>query len=94
MSVYERVAEKTEAMSSAVYAALDAIDAYGEEMRLLLDEQEASGDPNPMLVSRLGQFATRSDTMARLIEDEVVTEMLFCLDRLFSVKTAEEGTFI
>jgi hypothetical protein len=81
-------------MESAIYGALDALDAYRETCLEIITEQEASGDPNQMLVKRLRQLAGKADIMTKTIEDDVLAELMFCLDRLFSVKTAEEGTFI
>jgi uncharacterized protein YuzB (UPF0349 family) len=91
---HELMAEKTEAMESAVYAALSAIDSYAAAARQVIAAEEATGDPNEMLVKRMVQFATKADTMTSIIEDDVLTHLMFCLDRLFSVEMAENGEFI
>ncbi len=91
---HERVGERTREMEKAIYAALDALDAYRDTCREIVAEQKASDDPNQMLVKRLQQLAAKADTMTKTIEDDVLAELMFCLDRLFSVKMAEEGTFI
>ena len=94
MTAHERVGEATRAMETAVYAALGAIDTYAGVVRGVIAEQEASDEPNEMLVKRMRQFADRADTMVGIVEDDVLTHMMFCLDRLFSVKLAEDGEFI
>jgi hypothetical protein len=81
-------------MEAAIYGALDAIDAYRATLEDVIGEQEASGEPNEMLVKRMRQFQDRADKMTKAIEDEVLTVLMFCLDRLFSVKMAEDGEFI
>jgi hypothetical protein len=94
VSVHERVAEATEIMETAMYAALEAIDSYGAVVRGIIDEQSKLDEPNAMLVKRMGQFSDRANTMVSVIEDEVLDHLNSCRDRLFSVKMAEEGTFI
>lgn len=94
VTAYDRVAEKTRAMEASIYGALDSLDAYREEMEAIISEQEASDEPNQMLIKRLRQFVAGADTMTKTIEDDVLSVLMFNLDRLFSVKSAEEGTFI
>lgn len=94
VSAYEQVAAKTQAMESAIYAALDAIDAYSDTIGQLRAELESAAEPNAKLIKRLGQFLDRAQSMTRTVEDEVVTDLLFCVDRLFSVDLAERGEFI
>ncbi len=91
---HELITEKTKAMEAAIYAALGAIDAYGAAARQVIADQEALADPNEMLVKRMAQFASRADTMTSIIEDDVLSHLMFCLDRLFSVEMAENGEFI
>lgn len=91
---HERVEDSTRAMEQAIYGALDALDSYRRTAEEIIAEQEASDDPNQMLVKRLRQFVGKADAMTKTIEDDVLSELMFCLDRLFSVKAAEEGTFI
>ena len=94
MTAHERVSMATEQMSEAIYAALDAIDAYVDTVTHIASEQQSSDEPNQGLIKRMGQFETRARAMSTSIEDDVLTHLNFCTDRLFSVKTAEEGTFI
>ena len=94
VTAHERVGDATRTMEKAIYDALDAIDAYSGVVRGVIAEQEATGEPNAMLVKRMGQFADRADTMVKIIEDDVLTQLMFCLDRLFAVKLAEDGEFI
>ncbi|MDH4115899.1 MAG: hypothetical protein OEX04_05855 [Acidimicrobiia bacterium] len=91
---HELIAERTHSMEGAIYSALDAIDAYGAAARKVIADEEAGAAPNEMLVKRMKQFASRADTMSKVIEDGVLTELMFCLDRLFSVEMAERGEFI
>jgi hypothetical protein len=94
VSAHERVTMATEQMSDAIYAALEAIDAYVDTVTHVASEQEASDDPNTQLVKRMRQFEGRARDMTKIVEDQVLTHLNFCTDRLFSVKSAEEGTFI
>lgn len=94
VTAQDRLTGKTQAMADAIYAALDAIDAYRDETAAIAAEQEASGEPNAMLVKRMGQFVSRAETMVRIIEDQVLDHLNFCTDRLFSVGPSEQGEFI
>lgn len=91
---HELMAGKTEAMESAVYSALSAIDDYVAAARQVIADEEATGEPNEMLVKRMAQFANKGRTMTSIIEDDVLAHLVFCLDRLFSVEMAENGEFI
>jgi len=92
--VHEKVSAKTQMMEDAIYAALEAIDDYRTTIEGLISDQESSAQPNEMLVKRLRQFDGKAEAMTRIVEDEVLTELLFCIDRLFSVELAERGEFI
>ncbi|MDH3251074.1 MAG: hypothetical protein OEQ47_19050 [Acidimicrobiia bacterium] len=94
MTAHERVSMATEQMSEAIYAALDAIDSYVDTVTHVASEQETSDEPNHGLIKRMGQFETPARAMSTIIEDDVLTHLNFCTDRLFSVKSAEEGEFI
>lgn len=94
MSIHEQVAAQTEAMEAAIYAALDAIDSYAETVGRLRAELASAAEPNTKLIKRLDQFLDRARAMTHTMEDQVVTELLFCVDRLFSVDLAERGEFI
>ena len=94
MKPHELMAEKTRAMESAIYAALSAIDDYAAAALQVIADQEATGEPNEMLVKRMAQFAKKAETMTSIIEDDVLAHLMFCLDRLFSVEMAENGEFI
>ena len=94
MSVHAQVAEVTNDMETAIYEALDSIDRYAATIQRLVGEQHGAAEPNEMLVKRLQQFLAKAATMTTTVEDDVVTELLFCVDRLFAVDLAEKGTFI
>lgn len=94
VTAHERVAMATEQMSDAIYAALDAIDAYVDTVTHVATEQRDAAEPNAQLIKRMEQFEKRANAMTSIIEDEVLTHLNFCTDRLFSVKSAEEGDFI
>ncbi len=94
MTIYEDLKPKTDALEAAVYAALDACDAYREAVVTHLAAEESKPDPNAMVVKRLRQFDKRSDTITRIVEDDVITELLFCIDRLAMLELAERGEFI
>lgn len=94
MSKYEQVKARTEPVEAAFYELLERIDEYRELLGRLIDEEAASDDPNHALVKRFRQFIGKAETMTRLLEDEVLTEMLWLIDRLHAVKDTEEGTFI
>jgi len=91
---HERINEKTKDMETAIYGALSSIDTYIETVAELIAEQEALSEPNEMLVKRMKQFKQRGEAMVTILEDQVLAHLMFCLDRLFSVKAAEDGTFI
>lgn len=94
LSAYERVGDKTKKMETAVYAALSAIDTYRDTVREVIAEQQQLDEPNTMLVKRMTQFDGRAEAMVSIIEDDVLTHLMFCMDRLFAVKLAEAGEFI
>jgi hypothetical protein len=91
---HEHITEKTKDMETAIYGALSSIDAYLETLSDLLAEQEALSEPNEMLVKRIEQFKQRGEAMVSILEDQVLAHLVFCVDRLFSVKMAEDGSFI
>ncbi len=94
VTIHEQVADVTRAMESAIYAALESIDAYTDTLTRLIGEQQTSAQPNEKLIKRFNQFLARAASMTTVIEDHVITELLFCLDRLFAVEMAERGEFI
>jgi hypothetical protein len=91
---HELIAEKTQQMEAAIYAALAGIDAYGAAARQVIADQQGLAEPNEMLVKRMAQFVSRAETMTSIIEDDVLSHLMFCIDRLFSVEMAENGEFI
>ena len=94
VTAHERVAMATEQMSDAIYAALDAIDGYLDTVTHVASEQRDTTEPNEQLIKRMEQFEKRAREMTSVIENDVLTNLNFCTDRLFSVKSAEEGEFI
>lgn len=94
MRPHEQIGNKTEDMERAIHAALDACDAYIETIRSLVAAEEASADPRVPLLKRYTQFISKAENMISTIEDDVLTDLNFCLDRLFSIKMAEDGEFI
>ena len=93
-SAHERLAEQTERMETAIYAALDSLDSYRATVDELLAEQSDALQPNVALQKRLGQFRAKATTMTTTIEDDVLTNLLFCVDRLFTVEPTENGKFL
>ena len=94
LTAHDRVSEQTEAMTDAVYAALDAIDGYMATVASVVSEQRSEDEPNEMLIKRMQQFTTRAEAMVAAIEDQVLDHLNFCNDRLFSVEMTERGEFI
>lgn len=94
MSATERLTPVTRAMTDAVYAALEAIDAYTSTVSSIAEEQAASADPNMKLIKRMEQFRSRAEEMVQIIENEVLDHLNFCNDRLFSIDATERGEFI
>lgn len=91
---YEQVKALTGPVEAGFYELLDRIDAYRDLLARLISEEEAGDDPNAALIKRFRQFTSKAENMTRILEDDVLTEMLSLLDRLHAVKDAEEGTFI
>jgi len=91
---HEIVVDKTKAMEAAIHAALDAADAYLETIKSLLAQREADDEPNEELINRYRQFVKRGQNIIDEIEDQPLTDLNFCLDRLFAVDLAEKGEFI
>lgn len=94
LSAYDRVSAATDSMSEAIHSALAALDAYAAIVDDVAREQRESAEPNAELIERMEQFSARAEKMTRIIEDDVLTELDHCADRLFSVKTSEQGEFI
>lgn len=94
LNAYDRVSAATESMDEAIHAALEALDAYAAIVDDVVREQRESPEPNAKLIKRMEQFSVRAEAMTRSIEDDVLTELNHCTDRLFSVKTVEQGEFI
>ena len=91
---YEQVKAKTAPVEAAFYGLLEHIDEYRELLEALIAEDEAAEQPNAALVKRFRQFIGKATSMTKILEDDVLTEMLWLLDRLHAVKDTEEGTFI
>ena len=91
---YEQVKALTSPVEAGFYELLDRIDAYQELLARLIAEEEAGAEPNAPLIKRFRQFTTRAENMTKILEDDVLTEMLWLIDRLHAVKDTEEGTFI
>lgn len=94
VTAYERVKESSDAMSDAIYAALDAIDVFKATADEIAAEQGDEEEANIGLVKRMKQFSTRATAMVATIEDRVLDDLNFCMDRVFSVELAERGEFI
>lgn len=94
MSVVPRITERTEQMAAAIYAALDAIDAYAATVVDIAETERASSDPNRALIKRMEQFSLRASAMTAALEDQVLDHLNFCTDRLFSIGPTERGEFI
>lgn len=94
LSAFERISAASEAMSDAIYAALDAIDAYGETAAAIAEEYGSGENANEKVVHRMRQFEKLAAAMTTTIEDDVLDDLNWATDRLFSVQLAEDGTFI
>jgi len=94
MTMHEQVAALTGPVETAFYELLDRIDDYSELLARLLTELEAEAEPNKALIKRFRSFTAKAANMTKILEDDVLSEMLTLLDRLHAVKDAEEGTFI
>lgn len=94
VTMHDQVTNVTRTMEAAIYAALESIDTYAETLTRLIAEQQASAEPNEKLIKRFNQFLARATSMTSVMEDHVITDLLFCLDRLFAVEMAERGEFI
>ena len=94
VSKYEQVKEVTAPIESTFYELLDHLDEYRDLLARLIAQEESEAEPNAALIKRFRQFTSRADTMVKHLEDDVLTQMLWLLDRLFAVKDTEEGTFI
>ncbi len=94
VTIHDDVKTRTEALEAAVYAALEACDAYRDTVVGHLDELGRLDGPSEMVVKRLRQFQARAEAMIRIIEDDVLDELLFCIDRLAMFDLAERGRFI
>lgn len=90
----EQVAEVTDTMTNALYAALEAIDAYKAGIEKVIEEQSEMDEPNSGVIKRMKQFVSRAESMNEIIEDQVLDHLNFCNDRVFSVGLAERGEFI
>ncbi len=94
LNAMSRITEKTEAMTDAVYAALDALDALIEEATAVRNEALALDEPNEKVAGRMKQYIARCEAMITLIEDEITPDTSWLTDRLFSIETAETGEFL
>jgi len=94
VSMYEQVAAHTASVESGFYALLDSLDQYRALLEGFIEELSAAEEPNGPLIKRFRAFIGRAEAMERILEDDVLTEMLSMLDRLHAVKDTEEGKFI
>lgn len=94
VSTYDDLKPVIDALNDAIYAALDACDDYQTVVQRHIAEQNDSGTPNHQLVSRLGQFDQRVNSIVATIEDSVLNDLNFLNHRMFAVDLTEKGTFI
>jgi hypothetical protein len=92
--IHDAVEVKTRELEDAVYAALDACDAYLETVRAHLAAETSKPEPNAAVVKRLKMFEKKASAMVTVIEDDAITEMLSLIDRLHALGDAELGIFI
>lgn len=93
MTIHEHIKAQTEALEAAIYGALEACDEYRDAVVGHLTAEESAADPNEMVIKRLRQFEQKAAAITRIIEDDVLTELLFCIDRLEMFRQAERGEF-
>jgi len=94
VSKHDEVKAHTEPVEAGFYALLGRLDEYRELLERFVVEENSSDEPNRALVKRFEQFLGKAGAMAQILEDEVLSEMLWLIDRLHAVKDTEEGTFI
>lgn len=94
MSAHEAMKTKTEALEGAVYGLLDACDDYRHAAEGLLAAEQESDSPRHQLVHRLEQLSARATRVNRILEDDVLTELVPMMDRLFAIERAERGVDI
>ena len=94
MSAHEEMKTRTDALETAVYGLLHACDDYRQTAEGLLAAEQESASPRHQLVHRLEQLSARATRVIRILEDDVLTEMLPMMDRLFAVERAERGVDI
>lgn len=94
MTAHEQMAAETEALQAAVYGLLNTCDDFEKAVASLLASEQESESPRDQLVHRLNQMSGRVNRITRILEDDVLTELLPVLDRLFALERAERGADI
>jgi hypothetical protein len=88
---HEVVAERTKALEASFYELLGVCDAYRTEVTGLIAAEREAPEPRPQLIHRLEQMAGRMTRIIAILEDDVLSEMLPMIDRLFALERAERG---
>jgi hypothetical protein len=88
---HEVLRERTAALESAFYDLLGVCDSYRTAVEGILAAEEAEEPQREQLIHRLEQMSTRIKRITTILEDEVLTELLPVLDRLFTLERAERG---
>lgn len=91
MKPHEVMGERTAALERAFYDLLAVCDDYRSAVTDLLETERGAEEPREQLLHRLQQMAARIDRIVTILEDDVLTEMLPMLDRLFTLERAERG---
>lgn len=88
---HEVMKERTAALEDAFYHLLAVCDDYRDAVVALLSDERDSVAPREQLVHRLDQLSGRISRIMTILEDDVLTEMLPIMDRLFALERAERG---
>lgn len=85
------VRERTAALEGAFYDLLGRCDEYRSAVDELLATERSAESPRDQLIHRLEQMSARITRIIGILEDDVLTELLPVLDRLFTLERAERG---
>ena len=88
---HEVVTARTKELETSFYALLGVCDAYRTEVAGLIAAERAAAEPRAQLIHRLEQMSGRMNRIIAILEDDVLSEMLPMIDRLFALERAERG---
>ena len=88
---HEVMRERTTALEGAFYDLLSVCDDYRTTVEGLLGAERSADSPRVQLIRRLDQLSGRISRIITILEDDALTEMLWIVDRLFTLERAERG---